>query len=99
LEFRFWSNILIFLWFFSHSFVKLRRTAKRPTVLSSLLQMLSIPITKTDCFEQLAINAIGPRHVKEHLFFDPFSHFLHGGSSVIFRIQILVKNTHFLVIF
>jgi len=48
---------------------------------------------KTDCFEQLAINAIGPRHVadcfeqlatsaidphhfNEHLFFDPFSHFL-----------------------
>jgi len=30
----------------------------------------------TDCFEQHATNAIDSNHFKEHLFFDPFSHFL-----------------------
>jgi len=34
-----------FLGFFNCSFAKLRRTAKRPTVLSSWLPMLTIPIT------------------------------------------------------
>jgi len=58
--------------------------------------MLSIPITKTDCFEQLAINAIGPRHVKVQIYF--LTHFLifyKGVHQFFFEIQILVKNTHF----
>jgi len=53
----------------------------------------------TDCFEQLSSNAIDSHHFKEHLFFDPISHFLKGGTSVIFGIQILAKNTNFLVVF
>jgi len=31
---------------------------------------------KYDCFEQLSTNVINPYHFKEHLFLDPFSHFL-----------------------
>jgi len=49
----------------------------------------------TECFEQLSTNAIDPYHLKEHLFFDPISHFLWEVHRFYFGIQILVKNTHF----
>jgi len=78
------------MWFFSRSLANSRRTTKRPSVFEQLATNAIDPHHKTDCFEQLAINAIGPRHVKEHLFFDPFSHFFQGGTSVFFGIQILV---------
>jgi len=45
LGFRVWSKILILWRFFSRSSAKSRGTTKRPTVLSSLLQMLSIRVT------------------------------------------------------
>jgi len=46
--------------------------------------MLSIPITKTDCFEQLAINAIGPRHVKVHIYFLTHFRIFYKGVHQIF---------------
>jgi len=39
-----------FFRFFNRSLVKSRRTAKRPTVLSSLLDLLTIPITLREIY-------------------------------------------------
>jgi len=68
--------------FFNRSLVKSRRTAKRPTVLNSLLPMLTIPITLGKIY-----------------FLTNFRIFCKGGTLVFFGIQIMVKNTHFLVVF